>query len=485
MIVRSADDTTEIPREIEILHGEMVNRLRPDDRARALLDNVINELFIKIKQVIKDLNFEFQLEPILVGSTAKDTFLAEPDIDVFIMFPTTVSVDKLREQGLILGRKVLPDGEERYAEHPYISGKFSGFKADIVPCYKLDNVEDKMTAVDRTPFHTEYIKKHLRSEQHDEIRLLKQFMKGIGAYGAEIEIQGFSGYLCELLILKYGSFFSLVDAATTWSAGMFLSLDNSAQETSSANISYQPRSKLSKKLAEKFKNEPLVFIDPVDRSRNVASAVGDDKFKLFIFAAQTYLKNPKREFFFPNHVTPLALPQLKNILDTKPGTIIGVKFRTPPVVPDILHGQLHKCLRVIQKLFDCEGFGVKQAEYYQNKQTVILFELAVAKLPDVLTHRGPPESHENVNAFISKWNDSSAAVSKPYLKAQRWFVDIKREFTIPSELLKANIFKLSLGNHIRAEIGDRPEIYQGPEVLQDGFEHALTLFLDPKYSWEY
>ena len=31
-------------------------------------------------------------------------------------------------------------------------------------------------------------------------------MQGIGVYGAEIKVGGFSGYLCELLVMKYGGF---------------------------------------------------------------------------------------------------------------------------------------------------------------------------------------------------------------------------------------------------------------------------------------
>ena len=45
--------------------------------------------------------------------------------------------------------------------------------------------------------------------------------------------------------------------------------------------------------------EPLVFIDPVDPSRNVASPVSLDKLALFVFAAREYLRDPRPLFFFP------------------------------------------------------------------------------------------------------------------------------------------------------------------------------------------
>ena len=66
------------------------------------------------------------------------------------MFPTSIAVDDLRKIGLEIGHKTLPTGEERYAEHPYISGKFQGFDTDIVPCYKLDDIKEAGTIVTYT-----------------------------------------------------------------------------------------------------------------------------------------------------------------------------------------------------------------------------------------------------------------------------------------------------------------------------------------------
>jgi tRNA nucleotidyltransferase (CCA-adding enzyme) len=62
-----------------------------------------------------------------------------------------------------------------------------------------------LSATDRTPF-IHYVKKRLGKTLQDDVRLLKKFMQGIKVYGAEIKTGGFSGYLCELLILHYGSF---------------------------------------------------------------------------------------------------------------------------------------------------------------------------------------------------------------------------------------------------------------------------------------
>ena len=41
-------------------------------------------------------------------------------------------------------------------------------------------------------------------------------MKGVGVYGAEIRVGGFSGYLCELLTLSFGSFTDILKAVSDW-----------------------------------------------------------------------------------------------------------------------------------------------------------------------------------------------------------------------------------------------------------------------------
>ena len=86
---------------------------------------------------------------------------------------------------------------------------------NIVPCYKVKRGE-WVSATDRTPFHTDYVKPLLDEQMAEEVRLLKRFMKGVGVYGAEIKIGGFSGYLCELLVLNYGSFTEVLRSAANW-----------------------------------------------------------------------------------------------------------------------------------------------------------------------------------------------------------------------------------------------------------------------------
>ena len=59
-------------------------------------------------------------EPKVVGSIAKGTFLAGADIDIFLIFQKG---SNLKKEGLAVARKILPDGKELYAQHPYLRGE--------------------------------------------------------------------------------------------------------------------------------------------------------------------------------------------------------------------------------------------------------------------------------------------------------------------------------------------------------------------------
>ncbi|EHK02130.1 tRNA CCA-pyrophosphorylase, partial [Candidatus Haloredivivus sp. G17] len=94
-------------------------------------------------------------------------------------------------------------------------GEIKGHEVEIVPCYDTDP-ENIQSAVDRTPHHTRWAKNNLDSQQRKDVVALKVFLDAQGLYGSSLEIQGFSGYLCEILIAYYGSFEKLIEKASQW-----------------------------------------------------------------------------------------------------------------------------------------------------------------------------------------------------------------------------------------------------------------------------
>ncbi len=133
------------------IESEMLAAVTPDDLLRKRVE-ASADLIAKVREAAA--SFPIDLDVRLVGSVAKDTFVGDPDIDVFILFPEETPRATLEDVGLAIGRKVVK-GEERYAEHPYIHGIFEGFEADLVPCFKLADALHIKSAVDRTAFHTD------------------------------------------------------------------------------------------------------------------------------------------------------------------------------------------------------------------------------------------------------------------------------------------------------------------------------------------
>ena len=384
--------------------------------------------------------------------------MKNPDIDIFLRFPKDLGKDKLKNLGIEIGKSIIPDGFAKYAEHPYWRGIYNGFEVDIVPCYKISSPEEKISAVDRTPFHTEYIKKILKDEQKDEIRLLKAFLKGIGIYGAEAKIHGFSGYLSELLILKYGNFENVLANVARWRKRVYLYIGERGK---------------------RFK-DPVVFIDPVDPNRNAASAVSEESKSLFIHASRSYVNEPSTNFFFPNPIVPLSSEIIKEKIDER-GTFFYVfEFPKPNIIDDNLYPQINRTMEALAKIL--KDFGVISTFYIvQDSKVYFIIELAKNNLPRVKIHEGPPVWHQNSKNFIERWRNK--ALRGPYIKGYRFFVEVERESNSIGEVLSHNLPNYKLGKEfdkLKNEI-NFGEIWDFIEKLD---KKELTNFFEFTFPWE-
>ena len=392
------------------------------------------------------------------------------DLDVDAL-ELNLSCPHTKKYGLEIGRKILKEREERYAEHPYVRGKYNGFTVEIVPCYEIKDPSQRISAVDRTPFHTQYVKENLPEKLKKDVRLLKQFLRGIGAYGAEAEIEGFSGYLCELLILKYKGFRNLLRASQKWKK----------YETI---IKIDDRQEIDEDL---FEEEPLIVVDPVDPRRNVASALSEEKLDLFIRAAKEYLKKPSIKFFFPREEKPWSLEKIKKELAKLDLEFVGVKIVKPDIISDNLYPQIRKSLKSIVSICQEYDFDVKKYFFYVSDNNVyFIIGVKKSRLPDTLVHVGPPDHEKkHVDVFIEKWSKSRRTVKGPYIKDGRWYVEIKRKYTDIKDLLRDNFKKLSLGKHV-SQIVDRKgfEILDYEKLVVDDLRRFWTNVLDERMPWE-
>lgn len=436
---------------------EVLGKVSPTAERRDAIQRTVRSLLETVRKEAdaRDLG----LEVMLVGSVAKDTYLNDPDIDVFVLFPELISRNKLEKTGLDIGRRTLTKVEERYAEHPYIHGEWEGLEVDLVPCYHIKDPQCLRSAVDRTPFHTRYVQSHLGEGQKGEVRLLKRFAKGVGVYGAEARVQGFSGYLLEILVMKYGSFRAVLEHASEWKKGVTLGLEEDQ--------------------GKRFQ-DPLVFYDPVDRGRNVASALSANSFALFIHAAREYLKAPSERFFFPSPREPLSVEDIRKAVAERGTGMVVVELDRPDLIDDNLYPQARKSLDGLAALLASYDFTVLDKTFHIGDRIRFVIELRSLTLPRAARHNGPPAWIDNASSFLEKWK--GAGLSEPFLENGHWSVMVRREHTGPKSLIEAKFSSAGLGSDLRDLKGLRVET--GEMAISERNRSALSLLLDKRKNWE-
>jgi len=384
----------------------------------------------------------------LAGSTAKGTNLkGDRDFDVFMLFPKDYSVKELMTLGIKYAKKFAAGhrSEIAYAEHPYLRARIEGSEIDIVPSYRIEDISERMTSVDRSPLHTRYVNGTITDAQRDDVRLLKRFLKAAGVYGAEGRIQGFSGYLCELLILRYGSFTQLLDEATQWRGVPVLSL------TGPENAETGGR----------FKDAAVVFIDPVDPDRNVAAAVSKTSLSVFVHSARMFLRKPSIKAFFPAQEKADA-KWMEKQLKKRDSLIIGIEFDRPKrLVEDILWPQLYKFAAKTTERLEDNDFRVFDTNICANGKCMVMFELSVHHLPEMRKVMGPPLwKDEDVETFIREHD-----VTEPiWFERDRILAVGKRRFTMAEAVIK--------------DVLARPRIYGVPPDVKKVIKTSRLLSID-------
>ena len=468
-------------KELNTLTKRILEKITPKKEEYAKIEALSRDLEKKITESCKQEGIEAIVR--VEGSIAKDTWLSEnPDIDIFMRLPTSIPRKSLGDIGLKIAKKAAGGVEqlERFAEHPYLEIFLCGYRVDIVPCYNAKPGEWQ-SATDRTPYHTDYINTHLDKKSRGDVRLLKRFMQAIGVYGAEIKIGGFSGYLCELLIMKYGSFAQTIRAFAGYNRRVIVDIEDFyTNRTNELHLLFP---------------ESLVIVDPVDKGRNVASAVQPQKLYEFIVAARAFLKKPSESFFCPPEPKILTIEALKSQLINHGSAIVFLIIGKLNAVPDVLWGQLYRSKRSLRTLLEINDYKVLKDSVWSNEKTVsvFIFELEQQILPNVKKHLGPPlEREAECERYLAKYANNKQVISGPYIEDGRWIVELPRKTTDAVTLLKEKLTdggkNAGIADLVAKTIQEDFKILVKEEVLKvyEGNAHFaafLTEFLSGKPFW--
>jgi tRNA nucleotidyltransferase (CCA-adding enzyme) len=362
--------------------------------------NELEKISKEIQKGIMNFNDKRILKVIVGGSFAKGTWLEnDTDIDFFVMIEPTVERNQFEELGKSVGFYALKKYSPylRYSEHPYVEGKVNGIRINIVPCYKVQLNKWK-SAADRSPFHTIFMETKLNEFLKSEVRVLKKFLKSIGIYGSQISVSGFSGYVTEVLILKYGSFRDVLQTFAELKPNYIVSLESPDQSA-----------------IEKFRS-PIIIIDPIDSNRNLGAAISAECLAKFVLASRLFLKAPSTKFFIKS-----SRSNTKIISDIKSNLLI-IDFKIQIRSPDILWGQLKKKLTSISNQLASTGFEIIKKFCFtdEQEQAVFIFMIKHTNLSKLNLNVGPKIFLKNeTDSYIKKrgkksimtWTDDMTIVS--------------------------------------------------------------------------
>ena len=423
----------------------------------------------------------------LDGSVAKDTWIRDfVDADIFMRVSPELTKKQLQDVCLPIARRALRPHKiiERFAEHPYIESVIGfpkgSLRVNVVPCYNVEK-GNWLSATDRTPYHTEYVRAHLGEGQRDEVRLLKAFMRGIGAYGADIRTGGFSGMICETLIISRGNLQDVLHEFVTWREERFIDVENY----------YEGRTDEVRRVFI----DPLVVIDPVDKGRNLGAAVRSSQLWNFVAASRSFLERPSASFFVEPTIKPVTKAEFRRVRASRGSAIVCVAMGKIDAVVDIVWSQLFRTQRALVHLLENNDFEIIRSSSWTDERTlsIILFELPSTQLPTSKKHRGPPVSRlPESSSFLSKHFKERGTVSGPWIEDGRWVVQKTRAVVSAEALLKSTLrsggAKVGVAPLIARAFERKARVVEGNELvslLSKNLELArfMRSFLAGRPAW--
>lgn len=427
---------------LDAILKKVIAEVKPSKSEIADAKYVINTIMGRLKK-----NAPSNVEILLAGSIARGTQIrGKSDIDIFLLFPRTTKESVVEAKGLEIGKSIVDkkNGESyliKYAEHPYVRLMLNniGVNFDIVPAYKIYSAKERGTAVDRTQLHNEFVNSTLTDKQRDDVRILKAFLKAHNIYGAEARIEGFSGYLCELLIYNYGSFANLLTKIANSKLPILVNTANSrttGEDTASML---------------KFFNHRFIIIDPTDGNRNVAANVSEESYFRFVLASRQLLTSPTKIAFYgikkSDAYPQRQLSELRTKLETN---IYLLHFRVPDIANEIIWQQLKKVRLRLGDVLKEHGFEpVISLQNVEGKDAIIGFFINNVQAGSTKVVGPKVEMAEAVERFI-KSHRNSKLIS---IEQERIYAIEPAEYRNPEKLVRAFIGSKStaLPSNIKAK----------------------------------
>lgn len=351
----------------------------------------------------------------LGGSLAKNTNIkGDKEVDIFVAFSYARYKDKdiSRELSKLL-KKYKP--KKIHGSRDYFQIRQKDINFELIPILDLKDIKKSQNTTDLSIHHVAWVKNKAKKDLVDKIRLAKHFCYANNLYGAESHIGGFSGYLIEVLVIYYKGFENFLFAASKWKQ----------KEVLDPQRKYKSTKMALERLNYSKKSSPLVVIDPVDKTRNIAAALTTQKYSEFIELAKKYLRKKDISFFTKKE---FSIKHLKDHI-----ILVAIPLEGKD---DVVGSKIKKIKEYIESKLKENDFEIKESIFYFARPTYIAFKIKKEPLPRIKKHYGPPKRlQDHLEAFKRKFG------LELFFEKNRSYVLIKRKHLYAKDLIQELITK--------------------------------------------
>ncbi len=413
---------------------KVLAEITPSALERKEFETKINSFLKKLNSGLKKVN----ATAILGGSGAKDTWLAgNKDADIFVLF----DYKEYKEKSAVLGdllekelKKLKLKVDRLHGSRDYFQFKEKENIFEIIPVLKIKDKKEMINITDASPLHADWVKSNSDKQLKDDIRLSKKFCRAHGCYGAESYISGFSGYVLEILTIRYGGFVPLLKESLKWKD----------KDVVDIKKYYQNAVEVFDKLNWSKVHSPLIVIDPVDKNRNAAAALSREKFYLFKKKAEEFLKAPSKQLFEKSEIN---LETVQKKAEGKP--LVYLKITSFSGKEDVVGAKLLKAFEFLGK--SLREFGVLKSgwEFDKKNTATFYFILREEEIAPIELRAGPPIRIEiAVTEFRKKHTEVFEKDGRLWARVRREQYKLKEfvEVILKDKFLKDKLKKIKYAN---------------------------------------
>jgi len=404
---------------MEILK-EVLKKVKPRKEDEKEFRSKVDNFLKKLDSVLGD------AQGVLGGSGAKGTWLkGVHDVDIFVMF----NYKKYKDKSHVLAdelekrlKKKFKKYDRLHGSRDYFQIKEKGFVFELVPILKIRKASEAVNITDISPLHAKWVRKNSNKKVRDEIRLAKAFCKAQGLYGAESYIKGLSGYVLEILVIHYRDFLRLLRKSSRWYEKQVIDPENH----------YENREAAMAALNAAKLHSPIILIDPVDKDRNAAAALGREKYELFRKKAKRFLEKPSEEFFKKKEV---KLSELKK----KKGHLVFIEVEALEGKEDTVGCkllQVYKFLKKKLKEFEVVDSGWDWEKFWFLLRQKEIDKFEVRKGPPVKLKKHAADFRKKHKNFFTVKGRLMARVPRKFYKLEGFVKDLLKKDYLKKKVKK-------------------------------------------------